>query len=171
MATIKYKGYEGTTELDMEEKACRGKILFINDLVTYKADCPATLQASFEAAVDDYIETCALIGKEPQKPFKGIFNVRITPELHREVATLAEDKDTTINDIVASAIKSFITNERCKMLFQQIDIHMESVEASTHIPAFLRNAQIIEDTKIPQKMTWDNKVIPIRPISTLHSAG
>ncbi len=59
MDVLKYKDYEGTAELDMERKVCRGKILFIDDLVTYEADTPAKLQHEFEAAVDDYIETCS----------------------------------------------------------------------------------------------------------------
>lgn len=75
MATTQpYKGYEGTADMDMERQVCRGKILFIDDVVTYEADSPRGLQQEFEAAVDDYIETCALVGKEPQKPMKGQFN-------------------------------------------------------------------------------------------------
>ena len=38
----------------MTRSVCRGKILFIDDLVTYEAASPATLQKEFEAAVDDY---------------------------------------------------------------------------------------------------------------------
>ncbi len=57
MDILKYKGYEGTSELDMEQKVCRGKILFINDLVTYKAESPKELHQEFESAVDDYLET------------------------------------------------------------------------------------------------------------------
>ena len=40
----------------MTRSVCRGKILFIDDLVTYEAASPAKLQKEFEAAVDDYLE-------------------------------------------------------------------------------------------------------------------
>jgi predicted HicB family RNase H-like nuclease len=63
---LKYKDYEGTAELDMARGVCRGKALFIDDLVTYEAAPPSNLQSEFEAAVDDYLETCAVVGKEPQ---------------------------------------------------------------------------------------------------------
>lgn len=86
MEILKYKGYEGTAELDMSRKICRGKILFIKDLVTYESCSPADLQKEFESAVDDYLETCASLGKEPDKPFKGLFNVRVSPNLHRAAA-------------------------------------------------------------------------------------
>jgi len=54
----------------MEQGVCRGKILFTSDLVTYKADAPAMLQQEFEAAVDDYLEACVELGREPRKPLK-----------------------------------------------------------------------------------------------------
>ena len=44
MATTRpYKGYEGTADMDMERQVCRGRILFIDDLVTYEAASPAAL--------------------------------------------------------------------------------------------------------------------------------
>lgn len=68
MNIIEYAGYEGTAELDLESLACRGRILFIDDLVTYKADSPTELQAAFEEAVDDYLATCKMLGRRPQSP-------------------------------------------------------------------------------------------------------
>lgn len=67
MDILRYKEYEGTAERDMERMVCRGKILFIDDLVTYVADTPARLQQEFEAAVDDYLATCALLLRPSQK--------------------------------------------------------------------------------------------------------
>lgn len=64
MTTLKYKDYEGSAELDTERMMYRGKILFIDDLVTYQATTPQDLQKEFEAAVDDYIETCARLKQE-----------------------------------------------------------------------------------------------------------
>ncbi len=66
MNIIKYAGYEGTAELDQESLVCRGRILFIDDLVTYQADSPNELRAAFEAAVDDYLATCKALGRCPQ---------------------------------------------------------------------------------------------------------
>jgi predicted HicB family RNase H-like nuclease len=76
MNILKYNDYEGTAEIDMSRQVCRGKILFIDDLVTYEAASPAELQHAFEAAVDDYLETCAALGRAPRKPLRGSFNVR-----------------------------------------------------------------------------------------------
>lgn len=59
MNILKYKNYEGTAELDRERSVCRGKVLFVDDLVTYGAQSLVQLQAEFEAAVEDYLITCA----------------------------------------------------------------------------------------------------------------
>ncbi len=60
----------------MDQGVCRGKILFIKDLVAYEAEPPAKLKKEFEAAVDDYIETCRQLGRVPQEPLRGQFNTR-----------------------------------------------------------------------------------------------
>jgi predicted HicB family RNase H-like nuclease len=105
---LKYKDYEGTAELDMDRQVCRGKILFINDLVTYETDTPANLQKEFEAAVDDYIETCASLGREPQKPLKGQFNVRIPPTMHKDAVLRAVADNVKLNDVVVRAMAAFL---------------------------------------------------------------
>jgi predicted HicB family RNase H-like nuclease len=108
MDILKYKDYEGTAELDMERGVCRGKVLFINDLVTYEAATPKELQHEFEAAVDDYLETCKEVGKEPDKTFKGLFNVRVKPELHRAAALYALAHGTSLNGVVECALEVFL---------------------------------------------------------------
>ena len=109
MDILKYKEYEGTAELDMDRFVCRGKILFINDLVIYEANTPAELQHAFEAAVDDYLETCAELEREPQKPLKGVFNVRISPELHKKCTLRAKIDGVYLNDVVARALTAYVS--------------------------------------------------------------
>lgn len=109
MDTLKYKDYEGTVEVDMNRFVCRGKILFINDLVTYEAATPAELKREFEAAVDDYLETCVAIGRDAQKPFKGLFNVRISPALHRALAIRAIHDNATQNDVVVRSLDAYLS--------------------------------------------------------------
>ena len=71
MDILKYKEFAGSAVHDMASGACRGKLLFIGDLVTYQAATPSALQSMFEAAVDDYLHTCASLGKVPQQPHAG----------------------------------------------------------------------------------------------------
>lgn len=92
----------------MTRGVCRGKILFINDLVTYETSQPSELQKEFEAAVDDYLETCAELRREPQKSLKGQFNVRIPQELHRAAALRALTDSASLNDVVVCALDAYI---------------------------------------------------------------
>lgn len=108
MDILKYKDYEGSAELDMARLVCRGKILFIDDLITFEAAAPTELQKEFESAVDDYIETCAILEREAQRPFKGQFNVRAPPALHRAAAMRALADDVSLNDVVVQALKAFV---------------------------------------------------------------
>lgn len=108
MDILKYKEYEGTAELDMSRSVCRGKILFISDLVTYESGTPSQLQKEFEAAVDDYLETCVSLGREPARPFRGQFNVRVPPELHRAATLRSVEEGISLNDVVVKALDAFL---------------------------------------------------------------
>ena len=112
MNILNYKGYEGTAEIDMESRICRGKILFINDLVTYQSSTPAGLQEAFEAAVDDYLETCEHLAREPRKPLKGVFNVRISPDLHKLAAIRALEEGVSLNKVVVKSMDSYLSEQR-----------------------------------------------------------
>lgn len=108
MKTLKYKDYEGTCEIDAEDEICYGKLLFIDDLVTYEADTPRQLKHEFEAAVDDYIETCKELGIEAKKPLKGLFNVRVTPELHKEAVLRSHNDNVSLNETVKRALEAYL---------------------------------------------------------------
>ena len=43
--------------------------------------------------------------KQPEKPFKGSFNVRIQPELHRKAALAASARGLSLNAFVEDAIR------------------------------------------------------------------
>jgi predicted HicB family RNase H-like nuclease len=111
MDILKYRGYEGTAEIDMDRMVCRGKILFIDDLVTYEAEKPADLQKEFEEAVDDYLETCAELGREAQKPHKGQFNVRVRPEQHKAAILRAHKEGVKLNEIVVKALDAYLSGK------------------------------------------------------------
>lgn len=126
MTQMKYKGYIGSAEVSVEDKVVFGKILHITDLVTYEADDPASLQSAFEAAVDDYIEDCRESGREPDRPFKGSFNVRVRPELHRDLVQAAAEKDMSLNEYVARALSE---HNDCVGLHGRQDVDHWSISA------------------------------------------
>ena len=101
---IQYKGYFATVHFSADDDVFYGKILAINDLVSFEGSTVRELKKAFHQAVDDYLETCKTLNKEPDKAYKGSFNVRIPAELHREAANYSAVKDMSLNDFVRFAI-------------------------------------------------------------------
>ncbi len=94
---MSYKGYSARVEYDDEDGIFTGRIAGIRDGVGFHADSVAELREAFHDAVEDYIETCARIGKEPQKAFSGQMMFRVNPELHRRAAVAAELAGKSLN--------------------------------------------------------------------------
>ena len=109
-----YKGYCGSLEVSVDDDCLFGKVLFINDLVTYEGQSPAELKAAFEESLDYYLDKCERDGVNPEKPFSGSFNIRISPELHREAAMRAAMSGQSLNDYVRQAIEVFGKTSRQK---------------------------------------------------------
>jgi predicted HicB family RNase H-like nuclease len=81
-----------------------GKLLGIDDLVNFGGASVKELKKAFYESVDDYLETCKELGKEPNKTYKGTFNVRITTDLHKAAAVYASIHNISLNDFVGAAI-------------------------------------------------------------------
>ena len=102
---FKYRGYFGSIEHSTEDMTLHGKIECIADIVTYEAETMHDLKSAFEAAVDDYLETCKLLNKNPDKPMSGTFNIRIGEELHKAAYLHAKKLKLSLNDLVKKAIE------------------------------------------------------------------
>lgn len=112
MNTMKYRGFLGSIETSIEDDCLYGKIIHSVDLVTYEALTVGDLKKEFEAAVDDYVCTCAEVGIEPLKSFSGSLNVRIGPDLHKELALTALKKGTSINNEIKKAVEKHLRESR-----------------------------------------------------------
>ena len=103
--TMTYKSYIGTVHYSEEDDVFHGKIEAINDLIMFEGTSVKEIKKAFHEAVDDYLETCREMGRQPQKPFKGNFNVRISPDLHRKAAAKATMMGVSLNQFVQEALK------------------------------------------------------------------
>ena len=105
MNNMKYKGYLGSIEIDHEDGILFGKLECIRDLVSYYSDTVGGIETEFRAAVDAYLAHCLEEGVEPDRPYKGSFNVRVEPELHRDLAESAKRKNVSLNEYVSEALR------------------------------------------------------------------
>lgn len=95
--TMSYKGYSARIAYDDEDGIFTGQIAGIRDRVGFHADTVEGLRAAFHEAVEDYIDTCARVGKEPQKTYSGQVMFRVSPEVHRRAALAAELSGKSLN--------------------------------------------------------------------------
>ena len=91
-----------------EDNLLHGNLLGIRDMVTFEGRNLKELQKNFRDAVEEYLRLCEETGKSPNVPFKGSFNVRVPPELHRRVVQLAERKHKKLNAVVNEAIEAYL---------------------------------------------------------------
>lgn len=107
---LEYKGYHTKVEFDAEGLVLRGKIEGINDFVDFECENLKDVEQEFHDAVDNYLEFCKEVGKQPEKEYKGTFNVRISPELHKRLAIEALKNGDTLNASVEKAIIAYVSN-------------------------------------------------------------
>lgn len=100
-----YQGYIGDVEYDDQARLFHGEVVNTRDVITFQGTSVAELEQAFHASVDDYISWCEEEGIRPEKPYSGKFNLRLSPELHRELAIAAKRLDTSINAFVERAIQ------------------------------------------------------------------
>ena len=107
---LEYKGYYSAIAYDAEEQVLHGKIEMINDLVTFEADRATEIEKAFREVVDGYLKMCEELSREPQKPYKGLFNVRTSPDLHKKAAIEALKAGMSLNQFVNVAIQNLVDN-------------------------------------------------------------
>lgn len=104
--TIEYNGYIGSIEYSPVDKCFFGKLEMIDDLVTFEANSADELEENFHNVVDEYILTCKELNREPQKTYKGVFNVRIEPELHKKIYKEALKAGMSLNAFVQKTLQN-----------------------------------------------------------------
>jgi len=109
MGTLKYKGCSGTVEYSEEDNCLFGKVIGMNkNIISYEGSTVEELKADFESGIDIYLESCKDRGIKPQKPYSGSLNIRISSELHSQLALKAQMTGRSINAI----IKDLLTNQQ-----------------------------------------------------------
>ncbi|MCL2208541.1 MAG: type II toxin-antitoxin system HicB family antitoxin [Treponema sp.] len=101
---LHYKNYTGSVFFSEEDAVFHGKVIGIKALISFEGDSVNAITADFHKAVDEYLKFCITKGKEPEKPFKGSFNVRISADLHRKLAISANARGVSLNTLVEEAI-------------------------------------------------------------------
>ena len=105
---MEYKGYHAKIEYSAEDETFVGRVIGITDTLLFDGSSVEELTDMFHQSVDDYLASCAELGKAPEKEYRGSFNVRLSPELHRRAAIAAEGRSLTLNQFMNEAVKSYL---------------------------------------------------------------
>ena len=104
---LRYKEYVGSVEISEAEGFLYGRILGIQEKITYQAVRADELVENFHQAVDQYLEECRTSGVSPEIPYKGSFNIRIAPALHRALAVHAVQTGVNLNRLVENILTAY----------------------------------------------------------------
>jgi len=105
---LQYKGYAGNVQFDPDDMIFYGRVMGMKKAhIAYEGKNVDDLVKDFRDAIDDYLNMCAEDGIEPEKPFKGTFNLRLDPELHKRLVVNATDQGMTLNAFVKGILEKF----------------------------------------------------------------
>jgi len=102
---LTYKGFIGSVRFSAQDEVFFGKVEGVNDLITFEGNSVKELKEAFRYVVDEHIRDCEKENIPLEKSYKGSFNLRLTPELHRKAAIKAKMYGSTLNSFVRKAIE------------------------------------------------------------------
>jgi len=102
--TMSYRGYTASMSFDALDKIIVGRVLDVDDIVTFHGESVADFEASFHAVVDDYVAACELLGQAPEKPASGKLMLRVAPDVHAAALKAAARSGVSLNKWAEQAL-------------------------------------------------------------------
>jgi len=106
MDTMEYKGYRGAVRYSADDRVLHGRILGIEDVVSFEGAEVEELEKAFHEAVDDYLALCEKLGRDPDREYSGRIPLRIDAALHRRVAIAADSAAKSVNSWIADTVEA-----------------------------------------------------------------
>jgi predicted HicB family RNase H-like nuclease len=110
MNVMTIDGYHAKIEYDPELDLFRGEILGLNGGADFYGKSPRELRVEFKKSLKVFLQVCTEKGIEPRRHFSGKFNLRITPELHEQLAIAAQAEGKSINTLAQEALRERVAS-------------------------------------------------------------
>lgn len=110
MKTVTYNGFQAAVEYD--DGVLFVRVLHVEDLLVAQCRSVDEIQVVLKELIEDYLEDCRALGKEPSKSYSGTFNIRVGADLHRRAAIAAAEAGVNLNVWVQSAISDKLDCDR-----------------------------------------------------------
>lgn len=102
--TMSYKGYTASMVFDAEDKIIVGRVLDIDDIISFHGASVVEFESNFHAAVEAYLAASRELGSAPERPASGKVMLRIAPEVHAAALKAAARSGTSLNKWAESAL-------------------------------------------------------------------
>ena len=80
--SMAYKGYTASIVFDTEGKIIVGRIVDIDEVISFHGESVAEFEPNFHVAIEDCLAASKGLGSAPEKPAKAKVMLRISPEIH-----------------------------------------------------------------------------------------
>lgn len=111
---MEYKGYHASFEYDSDDDFFVGEVFGIADSLNFHGSSVAELKEMFHQCIDNYLDFCKTINKAPEKEYSGSFNIRVSPDMHRDLALRAYKENDSLNGIAKKAFRAYLSTKQEK---------------------------------------------------------
>lgn len=113
---MEYKGYKASMAFDADDKIIVGRVLEVDDIISFHGQSVAEFEKRFHSAIDEYLAACKAVGAEPDKPASGKLMLRVAPEVHAAALKAAARTGVSLNKwaegVLQTAAKQVRTGRR-----------------------------------------------------------
>ena len=102
--TMTYQGYTTSMTFDADDQIIVGRVLDVDDIISFHGESVAEFEAMFHAAVDGYVAACEELGGAPEKPASGKMMLRIAPTVHAAALKAAARNGVSLNKWAEQAL-------------------------------------------------------------------
>jgi predicted HicB family RNase H-like nuclease len=104
---MKYKGYEAAVNFEEGDDCFVGKVINIEGptAVVFDAQSVSELKVEFREMINFYLETCKKKGINPKQPMSGKMTLRMTPEIHAGVLSMAYTQGLSANKFINQTLE------------------------------------------------------------------
>jgi len=104
--TMSYRGYTASMTFDADDKIIVGRVLDIDDIISFHGESVSEFEESFHAVVDGYIASCEKLGSAPEKPASGKLMLRVAPVVHAAALKAAARSGVSLNKWAEQALRA-----------------------------------------------------------------
>jgi predicted HicB family RNase H-like nuclease len=108
MNLMSVDGHKARIEYDPDTDLFRGEILGLNGGADFYGKTPNELRREFKKSMRVFLEVCKEQDIDPFKNYSGRFNLRVTPELHGEMAVRATSKGKSLNQWICETLEEAV---------------------------------------------------------------